>query len=587
MSDISRRRFLTTTAAAGAGLTIVPRHVLGRGFQAPSDTVNIATVGFGGMGGSNTRRLMSQNIVAICDIDDALADAQLKRMQDDAARMPAATPPQSANVMSKAQAAANARRPRIDNEAALRRFTGEQIPRLKRYRDYREMLDKQKDIDAIVVATPDHMHAVIALAAMDLNKHVYVQKPLCWSVEEARALARKAKEKPTVVTQMGNQGHSSDGSRTGYEYIRGGAIGDVREVHVWTNRPLGYWPQAIPRPAALPPATSAPRPLRFPSGRVTPLMADALYREAASVPSTLSWDLFLGVAPAVDYHPIYHPHHWRGWVDWGQGALGDMGAHLIDHPFTALDLGLPTVIETLSTPFNGVSFPHATTTYYHFPARGNMPAVKLTWYNGGLTPPRPEELGDEKLNGEGGIIYVGSKGKMMQLTYGHEPRLLPTVGARSGRRAEGSAPAHRARAGRARDELDRGDPGQGADLVSVRVRRAADGGHAPRHRVAARRTEDARGQQDSLRRRQHAHHQHDQGIGRDDDGSERVPPARVPPAVEADVAVGRMAERVDASRRQFCKPVAAGSESSRARQSFPFLGNSRLAPAHHRRAPAH
>ena len=142
--------------------------------------------------------------------------------------------------MSKAQVTANARRPRIDNAAALRRFTSEQIPRLKRYRDYREMLDKQKDIDAIVVATPDHMHAVVALAAMDLNKHVYVQKPLCWSVEEARALARKAKDKPTVVTQMGNQGHSSDGSRTGYEYIRGGAIGDVREVHVWTNRPLGF-----------------------------------------------------------------------------------------------------------------------------------------------------------------------------------------------------------------------------------------------------------------------------------------------------------------------------------------------------------
>ena len=254
MSDISRRTFLTTTAA-GAGLTIVPRHVLGRGFQAPSDTVNIATVGFGGMGGSNTRRLMSQNIVAICDVDDALVDAQLKRMTDDAASMPASpqqAPPQTAVAhMSKAQATANARRPRIDNAAALRRFTSEQIPRLKRYRDYREMLDKQKDIDAIVVATPDHMHAVIALAAMDLNKHVYVQKPLCWSVEEARALAKKAKEKPRVVTQMGNQGHSSDGSRTGYEYIRGGAIGDVREVHVWTNRPLGFWPQGIPRPAPL------------------------------------------------------------------------------------------------------------------------------------------------------------------------------------------------------------------------------------------------------------------------------------------------------------------------------------------------
>ena len=208
-------------------------------------------------------------------------------MTDDAAKVPAA-PQQSParSAMSKAQVAANARRPPIDNAAALRRFTSEQIPRLKRYRDYREMLDKQKDLDAIVVATPDHMHAVIALAAMDLDKHVYVQKPLCWSVEEARALAKKAREKSTVVTQMGNQGHSSDGSRTGYEYIRGGAIGDVREVHVWTNRPLGFWPQGIPRPAPLGAATGAPRPLRFPSGRVTPLMADALSREAAAVPST-------------------------------------------------------------------------------------------------------------------------------------------------------------------------------------------------------------------------------------------------------------------------------------------------------------
>src|SRR5688572_8502170 len=218
MSEITRRKFVATAAAAGAGLTIVPRHVLGRGFQAPSDTVNIATVGFGGMGGSNTRRLMTQNIVAICDVDDALVDAQLKRMTDDAAKAPASpASPQSAPRLSKVQAEADARRPRFDNAAALRRFTSEQIPRLKRYRDYREMLDKQKDIDALVIATPDHMHAVIALAAMDLNKHVYVQKPLCWSVEEARALAKKAKEKPSVVTQMGNQGHSSDGSRTGYE----------------------------------------------------------------------------------------------------------------------------------------------------------------------------------------------------------------------------------------------------------------------------------------------------------------------------------------------------------------------------------
>ena len=144
----------------------------------------------------------------------------------------------------------------------------------------------------------------------------------------------------------------------------------------------------------------------------------------------LSWDLFLGVAPQVDYHPIYHPFNWRGWVDWGQGALGDMGAHLIDHPFWSLKLGLPTVIETKSTPFNGASFPLATTTYYEFPARGSMPAVKLTWYDGGLTPPKPAEIGDENLNGEGGILYIGSKGKMLQDTYGAQPAPAARVAAR-------------------------------------------------------------------------------------------------------------------------------------------------------------
>jgi Oxidoreductase family, NAD-binding Rossmann fold/Oxidoreductase family, C-terminal alpha/beta domain len=433
MSDISRRTFVTTAAAAGAGLTIVPRHVLGHGFQAPSDTVNIATVGVGGMGRSNTMALTSQNIVAFCDVDDTLLDSTLKQIQGMAAKapaqgqrpfqgrpgMPAQRPP------SKAQLAANERRPRVDRQATLKRFADEQLPRLKRYRDYREMLEKQKDLDAIVVATPDHMHAAIATAAMDVGKHVYVQKPLCWSVEEARALAKKAQANRKVVTQMGNQGHSSDGARTGYELIRSGAIGDILEVHVWTNRPLGFWPQGIPRPA---PVVATPDPQRsqpWNGNLVTTKLTAALY-DKVPVPSTLSWDLFLGVAPEVEYHPIYHPFNWRGWVDWGQGALGDMGAHLVDHPFWALNLGYPTTIETLSTPFNGVCFPLATTTYYQFPARGNMPAVKLTWYDGGLTPPKPEEIGEEPLNGEGGILYIGTKGKMLQNTYGHNPRLLPT-----------------------------------------------------------------------------------------------------------------------------------------------------------------
>lgn len=429
-AGVSRRDFVTRTAAAGAGLVIVPRHVLGHGFQAPSDTLNIATIGVSGMGSSNTGAVLSQNIVAFCDVDFGLLDARIEQWKKQAAASSAkpqqtAPRPGSRREPTAAQLAANEKRPRGNGAESLTRFVDVQLPKIQKYRDYREMFDKQKDIDAVIIATPDHMHAKIALAAMDLGKHVYVQKPLCWSVEEARQLAKKAKENPKLVTQMGNQGHSRDEARLGYEYLTSGVIGDVREVHVWTNRPLGYWPQGVPRPAPLPAAmqdsTTTPR---WRGRDVDARVAAALVGNYT--PSDqLAWDLFLGVAPPVEYHPIYHPFNWRGWVDWGQGALGDMGAHLIDHPFWSLKLGMPTVIETKSTPFNGACFPLATTTYYEFPARGSMPAVKLTWYDGGLTPPKPAEIGDENLNGEGGILYIGSKGKMMQETYGVNPRLLP------------------------------------------------------------------------------------------------------------------------------------------------------------------
>jgi predicted dehydrogenase len=434
---VSRREFVATTAGAAAAFMIVPRHVLGRGFQAPSDVLNIATVGVGGMGGNNTAAVMSENIVAICDVDYGLLDTRLKRWQD-SLNPPARTgggggggqgqAPSQDEILrrrwqtfgpSKAQETANQKWTQTPERERVRRFVEQQMPKLQRYRDYREMLEKQKDIDAVIVATPDHMHAVIASAAMSLGKHVYVQKPLCWSVHEARHLAKKAAE-TKVVTQMGSQGHSQDDARRGQEYLMAKAIGDIREVHVWTNRPLAFWPQGLPRPAALPADSN----LRWNNTGVTRRLAAAMMGDYP-VSEQLSWDLFLGVAPDVPYHPLYHPFNWRGWVDWGQGALGDMGAHLIDHPVWGLNLGLPSVIETTSTPFNGVCYPNATKTDYEFPARKGMPAVKLVWYDGGLTPPRPEEMGEERLNGEGGILYVGTKGKMLQNTYGQRPRLLP------------------------------------------------------------------------------------------------------------------------------------------------------------------
>src|SRR6266704_21258 len=384
--EISRRTFLTKVAAGGAACAIVPRNVLGRGFTPPSDMLNIAAVGVGGMGRSNLINLASQNIVALCDVDWRYADKGFDHLDIDIERLkkrielPA--PPQPGESSApfdpvKAQA-------RIDGMIKLRSV---HLPKATRYTDYRQMLERQKDIDAVMVATPDHMHASIALAAMELGKHVYVQKPLCWSIEEARKLSRRAKE-TKVATQMGNQGHSSDDGRTAVEYVWSDAIGEVREVHVWTNRPLGFWPQGVPRPIK---PNEPVEKMRWNGQGVEARVAAAI---AGNYPvsENLSWDLFLGVGPKVEYHPIYHPFNWRGWVDGGVGPIGDMGAHLIDHSMWALNLGYPTSVETLSTPFNHASYPSATMTVYEFPARsgthGKLPPVKLTWYDGGLTPPK-------------------------------------------------------------------------------------------------------------------------------------------------------------------------------------------------------
>jgi predicted dehydrogenase len=391
-----KRREFVHAAAGAAAFTILPRAVLGGSRRiAASDRVNIAAVGVGGMGRQNLAALSSQNLVALCDVDWSFADSRF------------------ADIPQQISQASN------ENQRSNWQQLQTKIPKARRYTDYREMLAKQKNIDAVLVATPDHTHALIALAAMDLGKHVYVQKPLAWSVEECRRLSQKASA-TRLQTQMGNQGHSSDDARLVNEYIQSGAIGTVREVQVWTNRPLGYWPQGIPRPAPL----SA-------DARSLPWNMDGVMKRAAgsfgsyAAPEKLAWDLFLGPSRYIEYHPIYHPFNWRGWTDWGVGAIGDMGAHLIDSPFWSLDLDMPSTIETTSTPYNHESYPSACTTYYEFPAKGSRPAVKLTWYDGGLTPPKPEELGAEELNKGGGVLYIGSQGKLLHDTYGFNPRLLP------------------------------------------------------------------------------------------------------------------------------------------------------------------
>jgi hypothetical protein len=321
----------------------------------------------------------------------------------------------------------------------------EAFNKAKRYADYRQMLESQKDIDGVIIATPDHTHAVIAKAAMELGKHVYVEKPLTWSVHEARVL-RETAARTKVVTQMGNMGHSSEGAALVNEWVQAGVIGPVREVYVWTNRPLGYWPQGIPRPGKPPapaatPASSAGG-QSAPAGgtnfgtdwnarlvnRVLAAAMDADY----PVPAGVNWDLFLGPAPEVPYHPIYHPFNWRGWLDWGTGAVGDMAAHLMDHPYWALGLTYPTSVEATFTPWGvdiknvKVTYPMGTHIVYKFPARGSQPPVTLTWFDGGLMPGRPDLLPENvPLDPGGGVFFIGDKGILQHGTYGAKPTLYP------------------------------------------------------------------------------------------------------------------------------------------------------------------
>jgi len=354
-TTLNRRKFIGTMATATAGFTILPSSVIGgMGKIMPSDKLNIAGVGIGGVGATNVKNCATQNIVALCDVDWKYASGTFNK-----------------------------------------------YPKARVYKDYRQMYDEMGDsIDAVIVATPDHTHAIITTAAMRMGKHVYVQKPLTHSVYESRVLKDLANE-TRVATQMGNQGNSGEGIRQACEWIWDGAIGEVTEVHAWTNRPI--WPQGLERP-----------------------------KETPSTPPTLAWDLFIGPAKWRPYHPAYTPWNWRAWWDFGTGALGDMACHIVDPACMALKLGNPTTLYGSSTQVNTQSAPYAEMVHYDFPDRGKigkikLPPLKLTWYDGGLLPPRPEELKDGQIMGDrnGGVLFIGTKGKLMTGCYGRNPILLP------------------------------------------------------------------------------------------------------------------------------------------------------------------
>lgn len=360
-TPVNRRAFLQAGAGSAAAFTIIPAHVLGREGRAPAaERLNVAAVGVGGMGGHNVSKCASENVVALCD---------------------------------------------VDSEYAAKTFNA--FPGAKKYVDFREMLDRQKDIDAVIVATPDHTHAMIALAAMERGKHVYVQKPMAHSVAEARRMTGAAR-KYKVATQMGNQGRSGDGVRDLVEWVRSGVIGPVREVHAWTNRPV--WPQGI----------EVERP-----------------KETPPVPSNLDWNRWIGPAALRPYNPAYHPGNWRAWWDFGTGSLGDLGCHILDAPYWALKLKYPVSVEgCISTYWHDLwketkprneTYPRSTIVRYRFPERDGMPAVKLTWWDGGMLPPRPDELepGRKMGDSDGGVLFLGEKGTIMCGCYGRDPQILP------------------------------------------------------------------------------------------------------------------------------------------------------------------
>ncbi|MFR0677449.1 Gfo/Idh/MocA family protein [Dysgonomonas mossii] len=356
-SDISRRKFLSTGAKAAIGLTIIPSTVLGKNFGhiAPSDKLNIAAVGIGGMGHANIKAVeATENIVGLCDVDWKYAKGVFER-----------------------------------------------FPNAKKYWDFRKMYDEMgKSIDAVIVATADHTHAIVSADAMTMGKHVYCQKPLTHTVYESRLLTKLAK-KHKVATQMGNQGSSGEGVNLVCEWIANGEIGEVTKVECATDRPI--WPQGLNAP-----------------------------EKVDKIPSTLNWDLFSGPAKVRPYNALYTPWNWRGWWDYGTGALGDMACHIMHPVFKGLNLGYPTKVQGSSTLLLQDCAPQAQHVKLTFPARDNMPKVgmpevEVHWYDGGMMPDRPKGFPQGKqLMGEGGglVIFHGTKDTLICGCYGVNPWLL-------------------------------------------------------------------------------------------------------------------------------------------------------------------
>jgi hypothetical protein len=353
-NKISRRKFLKEGTVAAIGLTIAPSTILGKpyGHVSPSDKLNILGVGIGGRGAADLHEMETENIIGLCDVDWKYA----------------------AHVFEK-------------------------YPKAKRFNDYRKMYDEMlKSADAVMVATADHTHAIIAADAMTAGKHVYVEKPMTLYAYESRLLANLAK-KYKVATQMGNQGASGPGTRQALDWLWNGEIGEVTHVEAFTNRPI--WPQGMPRPT-----------------------------EEVAVPSTLNWDSFIGPAKFRPYNPAYTPWNFRGWWDFGSGALGDMANHILQVAFKGLNLGYPTEVEGSSTMLMSDSCPTAQMITYKFPSRPNMPnlalpPVKITWYDGGLTPTLPEGMpADKKLLADGCVIFHGTKDTMIVGSWGSDPYLV-------------------------------------------------------------------------------------------------------------------------------------------------------------------